>query len=303
MTDDIQDFRIADFHIQLIFRNADDAKYKNGMSLLPSFLPFTDRNNKDEIFFQLIIDDSLKPIDKSLRSRMRTFDTGNGDTIVDEIKGVDYQYIIKNIRQHDCCLLETNKDFSVCRCALNGSFVMRTFGLTNALMLIFAFRGSFKQTVLMHASVIIKDGWGYAFTASSGTGKSTHTSLWLKYIKNTELLNDDNPIIRIIDNIPYVYGCPWSGKTPCYRNLRAPLGAVAMIKRDNKNFLKKLPVLTAYTTLLPAVSIMRWDKVTFDNVCNTIGNILENIDVFDLHCLPNKEAAIICQKSISKQKK
>ena len=102
----------------------------------------------------------------------------------------------------DCCLLQSNKDFSDCRCALNGNYDMRCFGLNNALMLIFAFAGCHKQTLLIHASLVRRNGYGYAFIAKSGTGKSTQVSLWLKHIQGCDLMNDDNPIIRIIDGLP-----------------------------------------------------------------------------------------------------
>ena len=59
---------------------------------------------------------------------------------------------------------------------------MRSFGLNDALMLIYAFAGSFRQTMLIHASCIRYNGFGYPFIAKSGTGKSTHSSLWLKHI-------------------------------------------------------------------------------------------------------------------------
>ena len=35
------------------------------------------------------------------------------------------------------------------------------------------------------------------FLGPSGTGKSTHARLWLQYIDSTELVNDDNPVVRI----------------------------------------------------------------------------------------------------------
>ncbi|RZF61691.1 hypothetical protein [Sphingobacterium corticibacterium] len=52
------------------------------------------------------------------------------------------------------------------------------------------------STILLHASVIEQDGQGYAFLGKSGTGKSTHSRLWLLHIPNAALLNDDNPAIR-----------------------------------------------------------------------------------------------------------
>lgn len=138
------------------------------------------------------------------RHRIRAFDSGNGDTIVDRLDDGGYQYIIKDINGRGCCLLITDKDFYNCRCALNGNFVMRDYGLNSALMLIMAFAGSRKQTLLIHASLVRCDGYGYAFIAKSGTGKSTQVSMWLRYIPGCDLMNDDNPIVRIIEGKPYI---------------------------------------------------------------------------------------------------
>ena len=85
-------------------------------------------------------------------------------------------------------LLITNSTFDKCRCALNGNNSMRQFGLNNALMLAYAFAGSFKDTALIHASLVRQNGKGYAFTAKSGTGKSTHVGLWLKHLPGCDLM-------------------------------------------------------------------------------------------------------------------
>lgn len=75
-------------------------------------------------------------------------------------------------------------------------------------MLIFAFAGSLKETLLIHASLVRQNGYGYAFIAKSGTGKSTQVSMWLRYLKGCDLMNDDNPIIRIINGEAFIYGSP-----------------------------------------------------------------------------------------------
>ena len=145
-----------------------------------------------------------------------------------------------------------------------------------------------------------QNGWGYAFIAKSGTGKSTHVGLWLRYLPGCDLMNDDCPIVRIIDGTPYIYGGPWSGKTPCYRNVKAPLGAVTRIDRASANSIEKLNPVNAFANLLPACSSMKWDKRIFDNICNIVTKIVETTGIYILHCLPDKEAAIICNRAISK---
>lgn len=292
-------YRIAELNLRLAFTKSEI----NNIGLLPSMKPFlteTEEGFNNNLFIDMLVDDRIRPIEKTRRERIRTFDTGNGDTIVDKIDDGGYQFIVKDIDSNSCCLLITNSTFNECRCALNGTTNMRQFGLNNALMLAFAFAGSFKDTVLIHASLVRQNGKGYAFTAKSGTGKSTHVGLWLKHLPGCDLMNDDNPIIRIIDGKPYIYGGPWSGKTPCYRNVKAELGAITRIDRALENSVEKNNPIEAFANLLPSCSTMKWDKTIFNNVCNIITKIVETTGIYTLHCLPNKEAAIICNKAISK---
>ena len=289
-------FNIAELNVRLCFAES----HVNSMRLLKSFEPFRVDALEGPVFFQLLIDDSLRPYPKEKRHRIRAFDTGNGDTIVDKLDNGGYQYIIKDINGAECCLLLTNKDFSDCRCALNGNYNMRCFGLNNALMLIFAFAGSLKKTLLIHASLVRQNGYGYAFIAKSGTGKSTQVSMWLRYLKGCDLMNDDNPIIRIINGEAFIYGSPWSGKTPCYRNIKAHLGAITQIDRAPQNSIDRLSPIDALVNFIPACSSIRWDENIYDDIIRNITQVIEKTPFYILHCLPNKEAAVICNKTISR---
>ena len=251
------------------------------------------------------------------KNLVRKFDTGNGDTIVHQLPDGGYQYIVRDIMGNDCCLLIANDKFTHCRCALNGDWTMRSFGLNNALMMTFAFAGAYHQTMLIHASATMisqercevrgerceggDDYVGYPFIAASGTGKSTHTSLWLKHIKGAQLLNDDNPIIRIIDGTPYLFGSPWSGKTPCYRNRKTRLGAVTRIERAPENSIERLSPIEAFASLLPACSSMKWDEGTYRLLCDAITRIIETTPIYTLHCLPDEEAARLSYSTLTNQ--
>lgn len=288
-------FLIADHLVKIVFKQS----RKNDMHLVRSFEPFRTDKENSSLFFQLTVDDQLPPI-KEGRERIGRFDTGNGDTVVDRLEDGGYQYIIKDIQGNECCLLQSNKDFSDCRCALKGNYDMRSFGLNNALMLIYAFAGSRHQTLLIHASLVRHRGYGYAFIAKSGTGKSTQVSSWLRYIEDCELMNDDNPIVRINDGIPYIYGSPWSGKTPCYRQVKAPLGAITRIDRAQQNSIERLSPVEAFASFLPSCSSMKWDEDIFNNICNTVTRVVETTGIYTLHCLPDRDAAILCNKTICK---
>ena len=96
-----------------------------------------------------------------------------------------------------------------------------------SLMLLYAMRSATGDTLLFHSSTVVKEGKAYLFLGKSGTGKSTHSGLWLKHIAGTRLLNDDNPVVYVTpEGTPMVSGSPWSGKTPCYKNEEYPVGGI-----------------------------------------------------------------------------
>ena len=294
---DIHDFNIAELDIRIIF----EGDGTNNITLIPSFSSFATNEAKGERLFTLTVLDELDLLAEEKLEKIRNFDTGNGETSVDKITTGGYQFIINNIHNKECCLLITNDDFTECRCRLLGSYTMRSFGLNNALILMYAFAGGFKDTCLVHASLVRQDGHGYAFIAKSGTGKSTQVSSWLRYIPNCDLMNDDCPAIRIINNEAFIYGTPWSGKTPCYRKIKAKLGAITRIDRSSTNSIDQLRPVEAIASLLPAISTMKWDKIVYNNTQQIIFKLVELTSHYILHCLPNKEAAQICHKTIAKQ--
>lgn len=285
---------IARFGVSITFADSPI----NDSRLIGSFEPFRTSVPADDKLFSLDVDDAVVPVPKDQRHRIRRFDTGNGDTIVDKLEDGGYQYIIKDIEGADCCLLITDKDFANCRCALNGTPEMRRFGLNSALMLVLAFAGARRHTLLLHASLVRCKGKGYAFIAKSGTGKSTQVSNWMRYIPGCDIMNDDNPIVRIIDGKPIIFGCPWSGKTPCYRNVEAPLGAITRIDRADKNFVEALSPIEAFASVLPSCSSMKWDSDIYSSICDTVTSIIETTGIYILHCLPDKESAEACYKAI-----
>lgn len=57
--------------------------------------------------------------------------------------------------------------------------------------------------------------------------KALTVILWINNIKGAELLNDDNPVLRIKDDgSMWIYGSPWSGKTDCSKSEKAILGSI-----------------------------------------------------------------------------
>lgn len=105
--------------------------------------------------------------------------------------------------------------------------------------------------LLIHASAVVVDGKAYLFSAPCGTGKSTHTKLWLKVFGDrAQILNDDKPALRLENGEWYAYGTPWSGKHDININMRVPLAGIAMIERADTNSIEPFTGAKAVFALL-----------------------------------------------------
>jgi hypothetical protein len=165
-------------------------------------------------------------------------------------------------------------------------------------MVMFALSTANRQTALFHSSVVSYQGHGYMFLGKSGTGKSTHSSLWLKHIEGTELVNDDNPVVRRMPDGFYVFGSPWSGKTPCYRNVCYPIGAIVQLSQAPYNKIERLKALAAYAALVPSISGKRWDKQLAEGLHETEDMMAGEVPVWHLACLPDADAAHVCNNAV-----
>ncbi len=194
------------------------------------------------------------------------------------------------------CMI-TDKSFSKVQFRVLGCI---RFSVTTMLMMMFSFSTASMDTLLIHASVTMNGGKGYLFLGKSGTGKSTHSQLWIKNIEGCELLNDDNPALRVCDDgVVRVYGTPWSGKTPCYRNLDVPVGAIVDLHQAKKNVIKQQSLSEAYASIYVSFSGYRFIKNMADGYHATNAKIVSSVPCYSLDCLPNPEAAFLCYDTVT----
>ena len=193
--------------------------------------------------------------------------------------------------------LWANEDFSSSSLALSGK--ASKLALDTALMIIFAMAAAPKRTLLLHASAVSLRGKGYAFLGRSGTGKSTHSRLWLESFPGSSLLNDDNPIIRITSSGARIYGSPWSGKTPCWKNESWPLGGIVRLFQAPENSIARNSLLEAYASLAGSVSGLREALGVGEGLHESLSNLSSSVPFWTLRCTPEPEAALLCGKTIA----
>ena len=214
-----------------------------------------------------------------------------------------YNFGFSYTKNHPDCLVIPSEDYKDCTVYVPTKYAQRLaeFALSNAMMLLYTFNTTPLDTLMVHASVVAYQGGAYMFLGRSGTGKSTHSSLWLKHIPGTYLLNDDNPVIRVEGEQVNIYGTPWSGKTPCYKNEVLPLKASVRLSQAPHNIIKKLPVLQSYASLMPACSCMRWDRRSTDSLHKTVEKVIMRVGGWHLECLPDADAANVCSEAVTRQ--
>ena len=285
-----QSYKVAD-HVFSIRMDKDDALWSD----LDNYSPFLYNGGEESVFtlelFQDLSVEGKRALyisnPESLERRVDLYQVDDG-----------YLFEMAPLGNVPVCgWLKTSSDFSKAYLKVEKA---KKYCVNNALMLLYAFRTAGMSTLEMHASVTVKDGKGFLFLGQSGTGKSTHSSLWLKNIPGTHLLNDDNPVVRVFDDGHVtVYGSPWSGKTPCYRNLSYPLGGIVLLSQAPYNRIHRLSGIQAYVALVPSISGKRWDKQIADGLHQTEDALAKTVPTWHLECLPDEAAAQLCCKTIS----
>lgn len=147
--------------------------------------------------------------------------------------------------------------------------------------------------IMLHASAVVYEGKAYLFSASSGTGKSTHTNLWLKYFgeDNAYILNDDKPAIRKVEGAYYACGTPFSGKVDMSRNELVPLQAICVIRRGTENKIRLLDNQEALYGILNQ-TFRPSRKQNMMDMLDIVDDILKNVPVYELYCDISEEAVI-----------
>ncbi|MDD5924500.1 MAG: hypothetical protein PUC88_06910 [Clostridia bacterium] len=142
-----------------------------------------------------------------------------------------------------------------------------------------------------HCSALSVDNQAYLFTAQSGTGKSTHTRIWREVFGDkVVMINDDKPLLRLIDGKFYVYGTPWDGKHAISNNIKVPLKAICFLHRGEENKISKVVGIDHLHNILNQ-TIMPKSSTSMINLLDILEKMLTDIPTYELYCNISQEAA------------
>ena len=95
-------------------------------------------------------------------------------------------------------------------------------------------------------------------------------------------------MIRLIDDTPYVFGTPWSGKTDINDNISAPLFSIVFLKRgeprvETLNFDEAFKQFCKQSFIMPFAPL-------FLSYVTTADKVLRKINMISLYCDISKNA-------------
>lgn len=143
--------------------------------------------------------------------------------------------------------------------------------------------------ILMHSSILEYGGNAYAFLGRSGTGKSTHTNLWLKNVPNVKVVNGDKPILASTQDKFIAFGTPWQGKEGWGTKTSAPLCGLCFLEQAKENSIVRLTNKEVTNRLFTQLLIPDTEKGAAATL-ELADKIIEKTPAYLLRCDISEEA-------------
>lgn len=157
------------------------------------------------------------------------------------------------------------------------------------------------EGIMLHSSAVVYEDKAYLFSANSGVGKSTHTSLWTQVFKEAYILNDDKPAIRLQADKLYAYGTPFSGKTDLNVNKKKPIQAICFIERSAENWIERIDVKEAINNIF-SQTVRPSRKELVNEMLNIIEKIVMTIPIYKMGLNISEEAVLLAYNTMKEGK-
>lgn len=159
------------------------------------------------------------------------------------------------------------------------------------------------QMVPLHAAVIEYKGKGYAFSAASGVGKSTHVRLWREVFgESVHVINGDKPFLKALpaeDGSVQIlaYGTPWCGKEGLQRKTSVPLAGLCFLERGRENAIRPCSYEEFVTHFFEHIPVPECDEEA-GFYLQFADKLLSQVPVYVLQCNQTPDAALTAYRGM-----
>lgn len=146
------------------------------------------------------------------------------------------------------------------------------------------------RALVLHSASIIYRGQVIAFTAPSGTGKTTQTDLWHKYRNGVEDLNGDRTLLQWTEKGWFGCGFPVFGSTVRCEQAAAPLGAIVIVRQAKEDRVRELSFVEKVTLLYSEMTVLAMERENVARAMDLIEEIAVQVKIVQLDCTMNESA-------------
>lgn len=155
-----------------------------------------------------------------------------------------------------------------------------------------------ENRLILHSCSVATQYGGILFSGDSGIGKSTQGDLWIQY-QNANMINGDRTILCLeSENIWKGYGSPYAGSSKCHKNESTYIKAIVFLKQSKACSIKRLFGLEAFKKIYAQLTINDWDKDYVTKTCHLIEKLMNNVNIFELSCTPDKQAVDLLRQTL-----
>lgn len=170
--------------------------------------------------------------------------------------------------------------------------------ISNSIRHIFLIKAATEGMFMLHSTSVLNNDSLVLFSAPSGTGKSTHASLWTKCFNTPQINGDLNLIKPNANGINMVYGTPWCGTSKIYSKTAYPLKAIFFLKQAPENSAIAMPPAKASHELLARTATPLINKDIALNLVPLVESVSNSVPCATLYCTANPSAASVAREYI-----
>ena len=112
--------------------------------------------------------------------------------------------------------------------------------------------------------------------------------------------NGDRALLRRLDGVWQAFGSPYCGTSDICRNHQAPIRAVVVLGQAKENRVSRASVREAMAAFLNGCTYAIWDRVQVEAVMDLAGQIVTEVPVVKLDCVPDESAVCALEEFLWK---
>ncbi len=146
------------------------------------------------------------------------------------------------------------------------------------------------EGLILHSVCYQYQNSAIVFSAPSGTGKTTHASLWKTYVGG-KIVNGDRTLLQRQEGKWYACGFPIHGSASECENESMPLNTIVILRQARVNNVIELSMAQKVKYLYSESSVNSWNEAAVNQALELIVDLARSVRIVMLECTKEPAAA------------